>query len=397
MKRRTYGMGTLRERSSGSWFLEYKPKWAAKRLSKTVEAASEKAARTKLGDWIKELDAMDKPAIEVSAEDLKKLHLADMRLRDRDPYNISRVEQKWDKHLVTYFAKFDFVKGLKKAHLKVYAGARLKAGAARATINREISFLLRGLRLSVGDELVRVPAPEWDRPPENNIRTGFIEDDMYYAILERLPEHQKMLWCFGLRLGIRRGELLKLKTEWLLPYWNEPEPYIRVPGFVDRKRGLVVVDPAEREAKSENVVSIDKGKRGKKRSRVTKSGGGHTIPLYSQDLREFVAKALQTNDPACPYLFQYRGKPIKNFYTGFRKACADAGHPDVIFHDTRRTAIRFMEDAGIPRRKAMQITGHKTESAYKRYDIGTEAEAVEAGQELRAFAERRAQRRKICK
>ena len=276
MKRRTYGMGTLRERSSGSWFLEYKPKWAAKRLSKTVEAASEKAARTKLGDWIKELDAMDKPAIEVSAEDLKKLHLADMRLRDRDPYNISRVEQKWDKHLVTYFAKFDFVKGLKKAHLKVYAGARLKAGAARATINREISFLLRGLRLSVGDELVRVPAPEWDRPPENNIRTGFIEDDMYYAILERLPEHQKMLWCFGLRLGIRRGELLKLKTEWLLPYWNEPEPYIRVPGFVDRKRGLVVVDPAEREAKSENVVSIDKGKRGKKRSRVTKSGGGHT-------------------------------------------------------------------------------------------------------------------------
>jgi hypothetical protein len=41
-----------------------------------------------------------------------------------------------------------------------------------------------------------------------------------------------------------------------------------------------------------------------------------------------------------------------------------------------------MEEAGIPRRKAMQITGHLTEDIYKRYDIGTETDATEAGRQL---------------
>jgi hypothetical protein len=53
--------------------------------------------------------------------------------------------------------------------------------------------------------------------------------------------------------------------------------------------------------------------------------------------------ALAKRNPKCRYLFQYEGKRLKNIRTGFEKACIDAGHPDVIFHDTRRTAIRRME------------------------------------------------------
>jgi hypothetical protein len=44
-----------------------------------------------------------------------------------------------------------------------------------------------------------------------------------------------------------------------------------------------------------------------------------------------------------------------------------------------------MEDAGVPRREAMQITGHRTEQVYKRYDIGTESGATEAGKRLREY------------
>jgi hypothetical protein len=75
--------------------------------------------------------------------------------------------------------------------------------------------------------------------------------------------------------------------------------------------------------------------------------------------------------------------------SGFDQACIKAGYPDLIFHDTRRSAVRRMEECGIPRRQAMQITGHLTEHVYKRYDIGAEAEATQAGRKLWEYERQR--------
>ncbi len=48
-----------------------------------------------------------------------------------------------------------------------------------------------------------------------------------------------------------------------------------------------------------------------------------------------------------------------------------------IVYDFRRTAVRNLERAGVARSIAMKLTGHKTESVYRRYAIVAEQDLRE--------------------
>jgi integrase len=56
-----------------------------------------------------------------------------------------------------------------------------------------------------------------------------------------------------------------------------------------------------------------------------------------------------------------------------------------LVHDFRRTAVRNLERAGVPRSAAMKMTGHKTEAVYRRYTSTDSVMLQEAASKLAIF------------
>jgi integrase len=118
----------------------------------------------------------------------------------------------------------------------------------------------------------------------------------------------------------------------------------------------------------------------------TKNLEGRTFPFGTfpelasllRERRELTRSLELSTGQVIPWVFASRqGRQISDFYGAWRAACRRAGVPGRIFHDFRRTAVRNLERAGVPRSIAMKLTGHKTEAVYRRYAIVSEADLAE--------------------
>ncbi len=76
------------------------------------------------------------------------------------------------------------------------------------------------------------------------------------------------------------------------------------------------------------------------------------------------------------------GKPVRDFRGTWEGARAQAGFPNLLFHDLRRTAARNLRRIGIGETVIMRIGGWKTRSVFQRYDIVDNRDIADAMKRL---------------
>jgi len=248
-------------------------------------------------------------------------------------------------------------------------------GWASSTYNHHLNAVSLAYRLGLrAGKICLNPVRQVPRRREENVRQGFITDAQY-ANLSRACD---ALWlrtmlALGYTYGWRAGELVGLR--------------------------VAQVDLVTRTARLEPGT--------------TKNGDGRMIRLTGECL-ELVKACMAGKAPGDAILTRENGSPVRAYRYGWEQLCVSVGlgrfvcltckaegpttaaagrtcpacskakrqgryaYDGLLFHDLRRSAVRNLERAGVPRCVAMKITGHKTESVYRRYAIVSEADLDEA-------------------
>ena len=205
-------------------------------------------------------------------EDLKE----DYRVNRRN--SLAQLESRLRNHLLPAFGETraaDFTTHL----VKLYRAQRLEAGAAPATVNRELEIIERSFRLGADCDppkvarLVHIPMLE-----EDNIRTGFLDDAGYIRLRQQLPEYLRAVFVVAYHTGNRLGELLRLK-------WSQ----------VEFAHSQITLTPG-----------------------TTKNKKGRTLPIYGE-MREWLLMAKEIRDARfsrLPLCVQSRRPPHSGFPEG---------------------------------------------------------------------------------
>jgi integrase len=222
-----------------------------------------------------------------------------------------------------------------------YISEQLELGFANATINRGLSALKTAFNLARKQEILK-DVPFFTTLSEDNARQGFFEKAEFEAVLDHLPDYLKGLVQVAYKTGWRRAEISNLTWE--------------------------SVDLQAKEL----------------RLRTSKNKEGRCIPLQGELWgvieRQWAAReiTLKGRTQISHWIFHNKGKQIKSYYKAWHTACDAAGVLGKLPHDCRRTAARNMTRAGVTETVAMSITGHKTNSMFRRYNITSQEDKKQA-------------------
>jgi len=168
---------------------------------------------------------------------------------------------------------------------------------------------------------------------EHNVRKGFMELDQFHAILKHVPieyrPHFELAYITGWRL---RSELLS--WQWRHVDFNG--------------KGWLRIDAGE--------------------AKDATAGREFQFTWIREALerqRKFVSKVERRTTAVISWVScRPDGVRIHRVFELWREACQIAGIHRIP-HDFRRTAVKNLERAGVPRSTAMAMIGHKTGSIYR--------------------------------
>lgn len=197
-----------------------------------------------------------------------------------------------------------------------YADKRRKAGRMDGTIRTELGCLRSALIWGQKSKLIRT-APTIVMPPAPPPRERYLTRAEVAALIDAAVEpHIRLALLLMLTTAGRSGALFDLT-------WNRVD--------LDRR-----------------VIKLSKSDIGPRKGRAT-------VPI-----NDTLLVALQTAQRAAlsDYVIEWGGRRVSSIKTGFKAAVARAGIDHCTPHDLRRTAGRFMAEAGIPIEEIAQYLGH---------------------------------------
>jgi len=342
------GDGRIFRRGNRLW-IAYYVRQAGRAVEKREPGGmTEKQALKKLKQRQKELGAQDLGVYTFTGPEAERITMDAFLHHLSAQYKIEGKEQKRAtshmKHLQAFF-------GCERAvcvtvtTVQRYITHRQEDQAANGTINRELRILRRAFSLAVEHKrLSAVHIPDCPTLSEENVRAGFFEKADLDAVLVSITDadvHDFILWAFW--TGMRRGEISQLT-------W----------AAFDRESSTLILP-----------------------GRSTKNGKPRKLVLEGI-YREMIARRLAARRLDCPFIFHRHGKPMGAFRKAWAHACKKAG-VSRIFHDLRRSAIRNMIRAGIDQTVAREISWHRTDAVFTRYNITSDEDLREAQGKLERY------------
>jgi integrase len=321
------GLGTLyRQCGSRFWWMQYFA--AGRRFRESTKCERQREAQDVLQSKLAQL--RHSPLSDGPGSTVAGLYVAiEREYATNGRKSLSHLKSLWKNHLSKFFA--DLAAGdVHPDHVSEYVRDRQAAGAANASINRELSALKRMYRLALKAQKIKV-VPYIAMLEERNVRKGFLRDSQYEALARetaRIGLWLEALFELAYRYGWRKSELTEMRV-----------------GQLDLLERTIELNPGE-----------------------TKNDEGRIVVMTSR-IHELLSRCVAGKASAELVFTREDGRGAGNFRRAWAKATEAAGVPGLLFHDLRRSGVRNMRRLGIPEKVAMTISGHKTRAVFERYNI----------------------------
>jgi integrase len=339
--RRTYRNRQGRLVKTALWHLKYYAKGKVIQVPSGTDDYDEALAmlRKRMAEASTRENYSDQPE-RVRMGQLFDLLLGDYRYQERKSTYDTELRVK--RHLRPFFGERK-AQAVGTSILRQFVELRRRQKAAAATINKELSFVRRAMKLGAQEDpplVLRVP--HFEMLPVDNVREGTLEHELYRTLRDSLPRYARIALVISYHTGARKGEIRGIRKE-----------------KVDLK------------AKRINLPG-----------RTTKNGKTRYLPIYGDMAPELDIWLTRIKESACPFLIQDQGAPVFDFEKAWATGCDAAGIPGTLFHDLRRTAVTNMIEAGLSEKEAMEISGHRTRAVFDRYHIVSERRMAQNAEKL---------------